>query len=141
MGKSKRREILCTVGFKKGFKQYNKGVNYEKEISVLKNGSKYVRPEQNLHKMVSTKLLPDTKAICGVPVDIDFRLLIPQKVGGGRVVRWCWVNLQCRGVLLIWIRVGQGHTALVVGADGGCLDIFSLVYHFSLLSPSLWETA
>ena len=22
-----------------------------------------------------------------------------------------------------------------------CLDIFSLVYHFSLLSPSLWETA
>ena len=23
----------------------------------------------------------------------------------------------------------------------GCLDIFSLVYHFSLLSPSLWETA
>ena len=23
----------------------------------------------------------------------------------------------------------------------GCLDIFSLVYHFSFLSPSLWETA
>ena len=23
----------------------------------------------------------------------------------------------------------------------GCFDIFSLVYHFSLLSPSLWETA
>ena len=23
----------------------------------------------------------------------------------------------------------------------GCLDIFSLVYHFSLLSPSVWETA
>ena len=22
-----------------------------------------------------------------------------------------------------------------------CLDIFSLVYHFSILSPSLWETA
>ena len=30
---------------------------------------------------------------------------------------------------------------LAVGADGGCLDIFSLVYHFSFLSPSLWETA
>ena len=42
--------------------------------------------------------------------------------------------------LLIWIRVGQGPTALAVGADGGCLDIFSLVYHFSFLSPSLWET-
>ena len=23
----------------------------------------------------------------------------------------------------------------------GCVDIFSLVYHFSILSPSLWETA
>ena len=47
------------------------------------------------------------------------------KVGGnGRVVRWCWVNFQCRGVLLIWIRVGQGPTALAVGAGGGCLDIF-----------------
>ena len=60
---------------------------------------------------------------------------------GGRVVRWYWVNFQCRGVLLIWIRVGQGPTALAVGAGGGCMDIFSLVYHFSLLSPSLWETA
>ena len=61
--------------------------------------------------------------------------------GGGRVVRWCWVNFQCRGVLLIWIRAGQGPTTLVAGAGGGCLDIFSLVCHFSFLSPSLWETA
>ena len=61
--------------------------------------------------------------------------------GGGRVVRWCWVNFQCRGVLLIWITVGQGPTALAVGAGGGCLDIFTLVYPFSPLSPSLWETA
>ena len=30
---------------------------------------------------------------------------------------------------------------LEVGAGGDCLDIFSLVYHFSLLSPSLWKTA
>ena len=40
-----------------------------------------------------------------------------------------------------WIVVGQGLTALTVGAGGGCLDIFSLVCRFSLLSPSLWETA
>ena len=64
-----------------------------------------------------------------------------KKKGGGRVVRWCWVNFQCRGVLLIWIRVGQGPTTLAVAAGGRCLDIFSLVYHFSFLSPSLWETA
>ena len=57
------------------------------------------------------------------------------------MVRWCWVNFQCWGVLLIWIIVGQGPTVLAVGAGGGCLDIFSLAYHFSFLSPSLWETA
>ena len=62
-------------------------------------------------------------------------------IRGGRVVRWCWVNFQCQGVLLIWIRVGQGPAALAVGAGGGCLDIFTLVYHFYFLSPSLWETA
>ena len=65
-------------------------------------------------------------------------LIIP---GGGRVVRRCWVNFQCRGVLLIWIIVGQGPIALAIGAGGGCMDIFSLIYHFSFLSPSLWETA
>ena len=54
--------------------------------------------------------------------------------------RTCWVNFQCRGVLLILIIVGQGPTVLAVGAGGGCLDIFSLAYHFSFLSPSLWET-
>ena len=41
----------------------------------------------------------------------------------------------------IWITVGQGPTALTVGAGGGCLDIFTLIYPFSHLSPSLWETA
>ena len=41
----------------------------------------------------------------------------------------------------IWITLGQGPTALAVGAGGGCLDIFTLIYPFSLLSPSLWETA
>ena len=41
----------------------------------------------------------------------------------------------------IWVIVGQGPTALAVGAGGGCVDIFSLVYHFSFLTLSLWETA
>ena len=41
----------------------------------------------------------------------------------------------------IWMIVGQGPIALAVGAGGGCLDIFTLVYPFSPLSPSLWETA
>ena len=41
----------------------------------------------------------------------------------------------------IWVRVGQGPTALAVGAGGGCMDIFTLLYLFFPLSPSLWETA
>ena len=41
----------------------------------------------------------------------------------------------------IRITVGQGPTALAVGAGGGCLDIFTLIYPFFPLSPSLWETA
>ena len=40
----------------------------------------------------------------------------------------------------IWIIVGQGPIALVVGAGGCCLDIFNLLYLFFSLSPSLWET-
>ena len=40
----------------------------------------------------------------------------------------------------IWIPVGQGPTALAVGAGGVCLDIFNPIYAFSPLSPSLWET-
>ena len=36
----------------------------------------------------------------------------------------CWVNFLCRGVLPIWIRVGQGPIVLPKGAGGGCLDIF-----------------
>ena len=70
-----------------------------------------------------------------------FTFIYPFPPRGGRVVRRCWVNFQCRGVLLTWITVGQGPIVLAVGAGGGCLDIFSLIYHFSFLSPSLWETA
>ena len=55
------------------------------------------------------------------------------------MVQRCWVNFECRGVLLIWIIVGQGPIALAVGAGLGCLDIFSLVYLFSFLSTSLGD--
>ena len=37
--------------------------------------------------------------------------------------------------------VGQGPIALAVGAGGGCFDIFTIIYPFSPLSPSLWEKA
>ena len=41
----------------------------------------------------------------------------------------------------ILITVGQGPIALAVDAGGGGMDIFTLIYPFSFLSPSLWETA
>ena len=41
----------------------------------------------------------------------------------------------------IWMEVGQGPTALTVGAGGDCLDIFTLINPFSPVSRSLWETA
>ena len=47
--------------------------------------------------------------------------------GGAKVLG----KLPVPGVLLIWIIVGQGPIALVVGAGGGCLDIF--FSHLSLL--------
>ena len=55
------------------------------------------------------------------------------------MVEWCdgagYISIAVRPT--IWISVGQGPTALAVGAGRGGLDIFTLIY----LSPSLWETA
>ena len=51
------------------------------------------------------------------------------------------LSLSVPGRPTIWITVVQGPTALAVGAGGGCLDIFTLIYPFFPLSPSLWETA
>ena len=39
----------------------------------------------------------------------------------------------------IWITVGQGPIALAVGAGGGCLDIFTLIYPFLSFSLSLGD--
>ena len=50
-------------------------------------------------------------------------------------------KLPVSGRPTIWLIVGQGPIVLAVGAGRGCLDIFTLHYLFSSLSPSLWETA
>ena len=60
---------------------------------------------------------------------------VSEGFGGGRVERRCWVNFQCRGVLLVWMTVGQGPTALAVGAGGGLFGLFfshlSFLFSFS----------
>ena len=56
-----------------------------------------------------------------------------------RAMRGCWVNFQCRGVLLIWIIVEKGATSLAIGARGGGEGIvwtfflrLSFLFSFSL---------
>ena len=48
------------------------------------------------------------------------------------MVRWCWENFQCRGVLLLWITVGQEPTAPAVGMGRGYLGHFILSSIISL---------
>ena len=66
------------------------------------------------------------------------KLPVPGGWSGGAMVLG---KLLVPGRPTLWIIVGQGLTALTVGAGGGCLGIFTLVYLYSSLSPSLWETA
>ena len=51
------------------------------------------------------------------------------------MVRRCWINFQCQGILLIWIIVGQGPTVLAVGAGERLFGHFSLIYLFSSPEP------
>ena len=50
-------------------------------------------------------------------------------------------KLPVPGCPTVWMIVGQGAIAHAIGAGGGCLDIFTLIYLFSPLSPSRWERA
>ena len=68
----------------------------------------------------------------------NYKFLLNRGWSGGVMVLG---KLPVSGRPTIWITVGQGPTALAVGAGWGCLDIFTLIYPFSPLSPSLWETA
>ena len=65
-----------------------------------------------------------------------FPMLIPGWSGGAMVLG----KLPVLGRPIIWITVGQGPTALAVGAGWGCLDIL-ISSILSPLSPPLWEMA
>ena len=113
----------------------------------MQNRLQQTKCEDNIYThLVICEGLEDFRPSRLVQTNITFlkassQLCLSNGSGGGRVERRCWVNFQCRGVLLVWMTVGQGPIALAVGAGGDCLDIFSLIYLFSFLSPSLWETA
>ena len=48
-------------------------------------------------------------------------------------------KLSVPGRPTVWIVIGQGPTALVVGAGGGCLEIFTLYPFLSSFSLSLGD--
>ena len=81
----------------------------------------------------------DRKLVEAPPTPVQVILLLAVRTSwgwsGGAVVLG---KLPVPGRPTIWIAVGQGITALEVGAGEGCLDIFTLDYPFS---PSLLETA
>ena len=52
------------------------------------------------------------------------------KGGAGVVGRWIMPDNFQLG--LIWIKTGQGRSLLALGANGVCLDMFSVHYHLSL---------
>ena len=79
-------------------------------------------------KKVLTKIYIQLKSIL-----LNLHFSVNQGWSGGAL---CRVNFQCRCVLLIWIRVGQGPTVLIVGVDGGVFGHFysplSFLSSFSL---------
>ena len=62
----------------------------------------------------------------------DIRLIKGRGWSGGAKVLG---KLPVPGRPTILITVGQGSTALAVGAGGGCLDIFTLIYLSLLFLP------
>ena len=57
------------------------------------------------------------------------------------MVRWSWVNFQCRGASYNFDDSRARAYCACNRCGWGCLDIFTLLYPFSSLPPSLWETA
>ena len=77
-----------------------------------------------------------------MPVDgKTFKIFFEYMGGGWSGGAMVLGKLPAPGRPTILITVGQGPIALAVGAGGGGLDIFTLIYPFFSLSPSLWETA
>ena len=61
-------------------------------------------------------------------VTLPFSSFVPRSDGAVGRCNGAGQNFQFRGVLLIWLIVGQGPTVLAVGVGGGCLDIFLISY-------------
>ena len=95
----------------------------------------------NLSKLAMIAVLASLQTATvegGFSIQNDIKVSSRSGWSGGAMVLG---KLPVPGRPTVWITVGQGPIALAVGAGGGGLDIFTLAYPFSSLSPSLWETA
>ena len=79
-----------------------------------------------------TESIRETKYLDSLPIWLLYGFKV--EGSGGAVVL---DELPGPGRPIIWLTVGQGPTALAVGAGGGCLDIFTLLCFFSPFSSSL----
>ena len=127
-------DVVCLLGFR--FFEFLHNIRSQNNTNVTRLDVRFSFLRNQIQSILD---IPNTDISLIFNFYFNSRYL--KNMGDGRVMRWCCVNFQYIGVLLLWIKVGQGPTALAVDAGGGCLDIFSLVYHFSFPSPSLRETA
>ena len=121
----RNREIYLTIIIK-----YSLFLELCFEISVI-----WVNRNWNVNK--TRKLVPtmlfDIKGYFEISM-----FEISRRWSGGAMVLG---KFPVQGRPTILMIVGQGPIALAVGAGGGSLDIFTLLFPFSPLYPSLWETA
>ena len=111
------------------FNQYQKPIKF---IAYI-----YIRFNQNFDekscisaKIEAVNIYTQFSANCGIAATS-----IRGWSGGAMVLG----NLPVPGRPTILITVGQGPVALAVGAGGGGLDIFTLIYPFSSFSLSLGD--
>ena len=103
-----------------------------KHIETPPRVSKPVHPGEesqhtNLHNILENPLCHPTSSRALAQNDLLTKLPYLRGWSGGAMVLG---KLPVPGRPTIWITVGQGPTALAVGAGGGCLDIFTLIYPF-----------
>ena len=99
-----------------------------------------MKNQNNRSTALAMKLLAGVRRgglqlVCGRPTLALSSALVPQTLRGWSGGAMVLGKLPVLGRPTVWISVGQGPTALAVGAGGVCLDIFSLIYPFLFLPP------
>ena len=100
--------MIC-VGRKQNGEYRMRGLMLSGDIFCLLIGCHHIIVEPVQAKNIWNLVYPYVKCMKCIMLNVKINI-IPEKIcryrkvfnnefGGGRVVRWCWVNFQCRGVL------------------------------------------